>query len=459
MPTTDTIAAIATNTPGAIGILRLSGPNAIQAVSRVFTPAAGGLLSEKPPRTLVYGTLHDKEGAVIDYVLATYTSGPASYTGEDTAELHCHGSAMVQALGLEALFCQGCRQAQPGEFTKRAFLNGKLDLPQAEAVADLIDATTAEGARHAAGQLSGALSRRIQGVYAALVDLTAHFCAALDYPDEDIDPFRSETIQASLSQQAEALTGLLATWRRGRQVTSGIPCAIVGRPNAGKSSLLNALLGYERAIVTPIAGTTRDTVEERAVLGGVTLHLIDTAGLRSSDDPVEQLGVQRSRQALERAELVLVLVDQSQAPTQEDLDFLQSLGNLEGKSVMIVYTKCDLPTGEGAALLLVQGTPVVRLSARTGAGLDALEREIAALFPPGQTGGYGELLTNLRQAQAVQAALEAVQAAAQALASGMTPDAVLYDVESAIRSLGELTGRTVSEDITSRIFERFCVGK
>ena len=309
---TDTIAAISTPPgPGAIGILRLSGPEAAAVAEKCFKPLGRKGLREHAPRELVYGDLLDSGGEAIDRVLCTYSLGPASYTGEDTAEFQCHGSPMVLALGLEALFAAGARQARAGEFTRRAFLNGRLDLAQAEAVGDLLDAQSREGARHAAGQLAGALSEKIRAVYAALVDIMAHFHAVLDYPDEEIDPFRLEEVAGTLTSQERELDGLLSACGRGKLLREGVPCAIVGRPNAGKSSLLNALVGYERAIVTDIPGTTRDTVEERCELGGVTLRLIDTAGLRESSDPVEKLGVERSRKAMEEAELILVVVDLS----------------------------------------------------------------------------------------------------------------------------------------------------
>ena len=454
----DTIAAISTPPgPGAIGILRLSGPRAAEIAEACFRPLGGGSLTDRAPRTLVYGDLLDREGAVIDQVLATYTRGPASYTGEDTAELQCHGAPMVLALGLEALFARGARQARAGEFTRRAFLNGRLDLTQAEAVGDLLEAGSREEARNAAGQLSGALSRRIGTVYSALVDVMAHFHAVLDYPDEDIDPFTQEGLSAALAAQEEALERLIATYRRGRQLKRGVRCALVGRPNAGKSSLLNALAGYDRAIVTDIPGTTRDTVEETVELGGIPLRLIDTAGLRESDDPVERLGVARSRAAMEEAELILVLWDSSRPVTEEDGRLLEQALSLV--PTILVHTKADLPPAPVPFLDADPMPPQVTVSAKTGQGLEELSRAVEVLFPKETGSCYGALLTSERQVQAAGRAREAVARAREALEAGVTPDALLTDVEEALEALGELTGQSVREDVTDRIFSRFCVGK
>ena len=459
---TDTIAAIATPmAPCAIGILRLSGPGAVAAADRVFSPFRGAPMSERPDRTLVYGTLHDREGAVIDNCLCAVSRAPHSYTGEDTAELQCHGSPAALALGLEALFAAGARQAGPGEFTRRAFLNGKLDLTRAEAVADLIHAESPAAARQAAGQLGGALERAADGVYDRLADLCAHFHAVLDYPDEDIAPFEAEELAGALKEAAGELDALAATYERGRLLNEGVPCAIVGRPNAGKSTLFNALLGYDRAIVTDIPGTTRDTVEERANFGGVLLRLIDTAGLREAGDEAERLGVERSRRAVARAELILAVTDAAGEFTREDREALE-LAASSGRPWIWIASKRDLT---GPTALWATGwegnapAAAVSLSAKTGEGLKELEQAVSALYPEPPASQAGAMLTNARQAEAAGRAREAVRRGAAALKAGLSPDAVVADVEEAMSALGELTGRTVSEDVTARIFERFCVGK
>lgn len=454
----DLIAAIATAPgTGGVGILRLSGPGAARAAAQVFRPAGKTALTDAPDRQLLYGQVLDQDGRTIDTGLAFVSRAPHSYTGEDTAELQCHGSPVVLSLALEALFAAGARQARAGEFTQRAFLNGKLDLTQAEAVIDLIDAETPAAAYQAAGTLGGTLSRRVAAIYDGLVDLSAHFHAVLDYPDEDIDPFRAATIRAALDQALGETAALLATYDRGKQLTTGVPTAILGKPNAGKSSLLNALVGYDRAIVTQAPGTTRDTIEAKASVGGVLLNLTDTAGLRQTGDEAERLGVARSRAAAEGAQLVLLVLDGSGPLTPEDREAM-ALAK-EAPACICLVNKADLPQALDLEDLRKTFPHLCPVSAREGTGLEALGPLVASLFPAG-AGGAGEaLLTNARQAEAVTRARESLDRAGLGLEDGLPPDLLLSDVEEALEALGEVTGTTVREDITARIFQRFCVGK
>jgi len=453
----DTIAAVATGGAlAAIGILRLSGDRAIQIAERVFFPKSGRPLGSYPDRQLVYGAVRDAGGRVLDMGLATVSRSPGSYTGEDTAELQLHGSPTVLAACLEMLFACGARQALAGEFTKRAFLNGRMDLTQAEAVIDLIHAETAAAAYLAAGQLEGNLFRRAEAVYDELTDIMSHFHAVLDYPDEEIEPFQMADYAARLAAAERELGRMLDSYRQGRLVREGVKTAIVGKPNVGKSSLLNALLGYERAIVTDVPGTTRDTVSEKLVLGGVLLDLTDTAGLRETADAVERLGVARSHAAARGAELVLAVFDGSAPLTAEDEAVLAVSS---GHTAVALINKSDLPCRLSAEALAGCFDHVLRVSARTGQGLEALAALAPELFPAPEAGQGTAVLTNARQAEAVLRAKEAVAAARAAAAAGMTPDAALCGVEDALSALGELTGRTVREDVTARIFERFCVGK
>lgn len=458
----DSIAAIATgNTATAIGIVRVSGEGCFAACDRVFRPANRTLFSAQEPRRMIYGEMLDKTGAPLDRGLAVRFPAPHSYTGEDCAELNCHGSPVVLRELLSALFAAGVRQALPGEFTKRAFLNGRMDLTQAEAVADLIDAETAGAARNALAQLDGALRRKLETVQDALLDVTSRFYAVVDYPEEGIEDVHPEEIAAALQTSDRVLTALLATGERGKLLKSGVRAAIIGRPNVGKSSLLNALAGYDRAIVTDVPGTTRDTVEASVLCGGVLLRLIDTAGIRHTSDTVEKLGVERSRAALNQADLALAVLDSSQAPTAEDLEVLKLAARC--KHWILVNSKRDL-AGAPASVGCPGGAlraPDARVfvSAVTGEGLDTLEQAVAALFPSGDPHDAGSLLTDARQEDAVSRSRDAVRRAAEALESGLTPDAVLTDAEEALSALGELTGKTAREEIVSRIFQRFCVGK
>lgn len=453
----DTIAAIATiQAPSAIGIVRLTGPDTRRILDGVFAPANGRPMSAQTPRKLVFGRAIDRSGGVIDEALAVLFPGPNSYTGEDCAEIHCHGSPVVLDEVLAAAFARGARQARGGEFTQRAFLSGRMDLIQAESVADLIDAESAGAARNAVGQLQGRMSRSVEGIYDALMDVVSRFYAIVDYPDEEIEPLQQAQIERTLAESAERLDALLATFSRGRLLKSGVPAVILGKPNAGKSSLLNALLGYDRAIVTDIAGTTRDTVEEKVLVGSVLLRLCDTAGIRDAADTVERLGVERAQQAAQRAELALLVLDGSAPLTREDEEAIAAARR--ARRMLVLVNKADLPQVLDTAALRVRFGEVIPLSARSGAGVDALCRAVEELFAGGET-PRGELLTNARQAESAQRALDAVRRAEQALRSGLSPDAVLTDAEEALEALAEFSGKRVRDDLVATIFSRFCVGK
>ncbi len=450
-----TIAAVSTgNVVSAIGIIRLTGDDCAEIAAKVFTLTNGKSLTQAPERKLVLGQLHDKQGRVIDSCCAIVSRGPHSYTGEDTVEFHCHGSPAVLAAGLEALYCAGAKSAQRGEFTKRAFLNGKLDLTQAEAVIDLIEADSAEAAANAAGQVGGILQKKLAPVYDDLVNLCSHFHAVLDYPDEDIEDFGLENYEAPLRSHTKTLQNLLQTYGQGKILRSGVAAAIVGKPNVGKSSLLNALAGYERCIVTEVAGTTRDTVEETVKVGGVKLRLIDTAGIRDTDDRIEAMGVERSRRAVENADMVIFVCDGSKPLDDEDEAIMDFCCGRENAVALI--NKTDL--GQAVVPSDLPFMNVVEICAATGDGLDQFADVVETLFG-GETPCDGSILTNARQYDAIRGAHDAIQAALQGLKMGLTADMVLIDVEQAMEAMGEITGGTVREDITARIFERFCVGK
>ena len=413
----DTIAAISSS-GGPIGLIRVSGERAIEAINAVFQAKNGKPLTEAPSQKLVYGTLTDKSGNVIDCCYAVALHAPHTYTGETMAELQCHGSTAVLCAGLDALFAQGVRQAEAGEFTRRAFLNGKMGLSEAEAVHDLITARTAEAAQNAAAQVMGAVGSPVQQMRDELLGMVAHFHAVVDFPDEDIDPVLFEDAAALLHRTTSRLYSMAESYERGRILREGVPCVILGRPNAGKSTLLNTLLGRERAIVTDIPGTTRDLIEENVKVGQILLRVTDTAGLRNTDDPVEQAGIDRAMAEASASSLILAVFDGSKP-------FLH----------------------------------IVPLSAKTGDGLDKLLNLIPRTVGLGDGAFDGALITNARQAAALARAAERCEAALYAAQSGMTPDAVVMDAEGAITALGEITGETVTDAVVTRIFSDFCVGK
>ena len=442
----DKIAAIATgHARTGIGVLRLSGDGCIEAAEQVFRLNSGRPLSSLSDRKLALGTLFDAQGRPIDHCMAFISRAPHSYTGEDTAEIQCHGSPAALTAGLEALFAAGFRQARPGEFTRRAFLNGQMDLTQAEAVIDLIDAETADAAANAAGQVAGAIRKKIDPIYDSWVDLCAHFHAVLDYPDEDIDPFTLSGYEASLTESSRQLTALLTSCHRGRMVQSGIKAVILGSPNAGKSSLLNRLSGFDRVIVTDIPGTTRDVVRGSILVAGLRVNLSDTAGIREQAETVEAIGVQRAREIMRAADLVLLVLDGSQPLTAEDEELLRET---ESYPRLILCNKAD----RGAAFEL---PGALRISAATGEGMDALRQELAR-----RAGMPCELpLTSERHMRLARAAAQHLQTAADALENGQPLDLAAIDLHAALDCLGEVTGDRVDEKLLDSVFSRFCVGK
>ena len=451
----DTIAAIS-SAGGPIGLIRVSGERAIEAVSAVFEAKNGAPLTDAPAQKLVYGVLRDQKGAVIDCCYAVAMHMPHTYTGEPMAELQCHGSTAVLRLALEALFQQGVRQAEAGEFTRRAFLNGKMDLSGAEAVHDLITARTAEAAQNAAAQVMGAVGSPVHEMREELIGMIAHFHAVVDFPDEEIDPLLFDEAAALLHRVTSRLYRMAESYERGRILREGVPCVILGRPNAGKSTLLNALLGRERAIVTPIPGTTRDLIEENVKVGQLLLRVTDTAGLRDTNDPIEQAGIDRAMAEANASSLILAVFDGSTPLGEEDM---LVLARTAGHRAVAILNKSDLPHACDDAKLTPYFEHIISLSAKTGEGFEELLGLIPRLVGLGDGALDGALITNARQAAALARAAERCEAALYAAQSGMTPDAVVMDAEGAVAALGEITGETVTEAVVSRIFSDFCVGK
>jgi tRNA modification GTPase len=469
----DTIAAISTPLgEGGIGIVRLSGPDALPILQCIFVrpakqrgsrgvtsplhPCAPAPLPNLIPRRLTYGHVVDPaDGSRVDECLVAYLPAPHTYTRQDMAEIQAHGGPMPLRRILELCLRQGARLASPGEFTVRAFVNGRIDLAQAEAVLDVVRARSEAGLRVAVEQLGGRLSGEVRTVRRALLDLLAYLEASIDFSEAEV-PTRD--IGPALNRATRQLETLLAGADQGIVLRQGLRVAIVGRPNVGKSSLLNALLRMNRAIVTPIPGTTRDTLEETISLGGVSFVLIDTAGINQTDDPVERLGVERSRQALAQADLALMVVDASQPLEDGDR---QIAAAVNGQPAILVVNKIDLVTGpQGGVELQTTQSPCLRVSALTGQGLAELERAMVELALGGQVvSSQTPLVSNPRHKAALGRALDAVHAAAATHHQALPADFVAIDLTAAVEALSEITGETASEDLLEAIFSQFCVGK
>ena len=453
----DTIAAISTPIgEGALAVIRLSGPQALAIADQAFFPL--GKSSSKPSaaasHTVHYGQIQ-RGGQVIDEVLLTVLRAPRTFTREPMVEISCHGGILTAKLVLDTLLEQGARLALPGEFTRRAFLHGRIDLTQAEAVADLIAARTELAMNAAQAQLSGKLSARINQARDELMRTLAHVEAHIDFPDEDIEPETVALLAARLRSAAAFLAGLLATAREGRILRQGVRAAISGKPNVGKSSLLNQLLGHDRAIVSPIPGTTRDTIEETASIRGIPIRFIDTAGLREAGDLIESEGIRRSRKTVAEAELILHVFDAQESWSAQDEEHLRRVGR---KKSILVRNKIDLPHPLLAPAEL--GAPVVDVSALTGEGIEALKTEIKQLIWSGKADGeMVEVMINSRHQNALQRTSTALAAALAALEANEGLEIVAMELRIATNAVGEIVGKTTTEDLLDSIFSQFCLGK
>ena len=456
MRDSQTIAAISTaQGEGGIGVIRISGDDAIAVADRVFRPVSGKPLCELRGYTAAYGSIVS-DGEQLDEAVALVFRAPHSYTGEDVVELSCHGGVYITGQVLRTVFEAGAVPAQAGEFTKRAFLNGKIDLTEAEAVIDIISAKNRSAVRAALSVKEGALRKRITKVKDGLLSLAAHLSAWADYPEEDISEVTDDVIFDACHAAEAELERLLDTYDSGQAIKQGIDTVIAGRPNVGKSTLMNLLSGHEKSIVTAIPGTTRDVVEDTVVAGDVILRLSDTAGLRDTDDTVEKIGVDRAKQRLEQCGLLLAVFDNSRA--LEDFDYLL-LEAAQNVDAIAIINKTDLPNQLDVNRIKSVFNNIVYISAANGEGKDALIRAIATVAGTDKLNPSEGILANERQRANVAAALQSVKEALSALQLGMTYDAVTVTLEDAITELLEMTGEKTGDEVLDRVFHNFCVGK
>lgn len=465
----DTIAAVATAMMGAgIGIVRISGDQAVETADQIFRKKGGGALREQESHTIHYGTIWDS-GEMIDEVMVLLMRAPRSYTREDTVEIDCHGGVYVTKRILEAVIRHGARIAEPGEFTKRAFLNGRIDLSQAESVMDVIHAKNKLALNNSVRQLSGMLSKEIQEIRSVILHEIARIESALDDPEHmSLDGY-SDFLQKIVSEQEQKIRRLLAGSENGRLLREGISTVIVGKPNAGKSSLLNALLGEERAIVTNIAGTTRDTLQEQMNFNGILLNVTDTAGIRRTEDAVERIGVERSKQHLADADLAIYVADASTKLDENDFEILDLL---TGHKVIILLNKSDLPavTTEEEIAAVVRARirseeedwnlRILSFSAKEGEGMERLEHAVQEMFFSGEISFDQEVcITNVRHQSALSDALASIELVKQSIADAMPEDFYSIDLMNAYEKLGTIIGESVEDDLVNEIFGSFCMGK
>lgn len=475
MNTEDTICAIATAQGGAIGIIRVSGPEAITITDRIFTPVNGKRLTERDPYTLTFGHIISSEGEIIDEVLVSLFRSPHSYTGEDSTEISCHGSSYILQKVMQLLIKAGCRAAGPGEYTQRAFLNGKMDLSQAEAVADLIASTSAATHRMAMNQMRGGFSRELSVLREKLLHLTSLMELELDFSDHEELEFADRTELEEIASQVESvISHLTNTFSLGNALKNGVPVAIIGETNAGKSTLLNALLNEERAIVSDIHGTTRDVIEDTMNFGGITFRFIDTAGIRETTDTIETLGIKRSFQKLDQAEIVLWVIDATKAKKQYQQLADQIIPRCQNKYLILVLNKSDLLTAEGhrsgnpqsqslAALDipdLPQDIHIITISAQQKDGLPQLQKLLINLAAIPDLSQNDVVISNVRHYEALSHALEAIHRVQDGLATQLSGDFISQDLRECLFHLAEIVGGEITTDeVLGNIFKHFCIGK
>lgn len=448
----DCICALATSgSGGALSIIRISGKGTKELVENIFAPKQAVFPLQK--RKVYYGEIRDN-GIILDEVLLWYFPAPYSYTGEEMAEISCHGSLYIQQQLLELLIRNGCRMAQPGEFTSRAFLNGKMDLSQAEAVADIIASTSKASHKLAFSQLRGGYAKELSEMRAEFIRLVSLLELELDFSEEDVEFADRKELKNLVSTLYNKIEQLLGSFQMGNALKKGIPVAIIGRPNAGKSTLLNALLADDRAIVSPIPGTTRDTIEECMTIEGISFRFIDTAGLRNSDDPIESLGLARSIKAAQEAQIILYVRDITlpfDQKASDDITFVTGQCDIKGKHLFIVHNRCDLPHTQPSSGNII--------SAKESIGIEQLKTDIVSCIKNDIANSDGILLTNIRHYEALKHVLEALKQLQTGLENGRTPDLMSMDARDAINYLGEITGEVTNNDILTAIFSKFCIGK
>ncbi|HAR85407.1 MAG TPA: tRNA uridine-5-carboxymethylaminomethyl(34) synthesis GTPase MnmE [Clostridium sp.] len=454
----DTIGAISTSIgEGGIAIVRISGDKAKDVVEKIFQAKNGQSIKDMKSYTMKYGYIIDENNNHIDEVIVSFMKGPRSFTAEDTIEINCHGGVVATNKVLEQVIKQGVRLAEPGEFTKRAFLNGRIDLSQAEAVIDIINAKTDLSMKSALMQSEGLISKEIRGLREKLLSTIAHIEATVDYPEDDLEEVTSEMAIRDLDIIKKEIKGFIETAEEGKILREGLSTVIVGKPNVGKSSLLNALTKENRAIVTDIPGTTRDVIEEYINISGIPIKIIDTAGIRETDDVVEKIGVERSRAKINDADLIILILDSSNELTEEDKEIINYISN---KKYMILLNKSDLNSKiTQRDLENINCTNIYNISAKTGEGIDEVRTAIKDMFFKGEISTNNVIITNTRHKEALLRAYECIESAINTLNYTFAIDLASIDIRNAWTFLGEITGDSLEENIIDKIFKDFCLGK